>query len=737
MRLFALLALAALAACAPPPPAAAQEPIPWTQAIRPFEVHDLEGDVLPYPFAGGFIAPRPQLVDLDADGDADLVVNEGGRGLAYYERTPDGPTLGYAWRTDALMADGEAIVPGTWSVFGDLDGDGDLDLLTQGAPTRVRYYRNTGTPQSPQFTLAADELTGVGGGPVTNEDTSIPALTDVDGDGDLDFIHGQADRGHVTFWRHTGVQGGLPRFEHVTDDWEEIEVFEPNPSCEAPKPGAGGSGGGRGTLHGANALTLTDLDADGDLDFFWGDFFARSLWYFRNDGTAAEPDFTFISEVFPLDEPLTSGGYNVPTYGDADGDGDADLLIGILSGLCATIENRFDNLFFYENVGTAQASHYTLRSEHLIEGLDVGSRSNPALEDVDGDGDLDLVVGNDPLGLLGSQLTLFTNEGTPGAPALRLTDPDWLSIVYDFGAYAPTFADLDGDGDRDLVVGGFNGRLAYLERTGPGLGDFALRDEAWQGVDVGQYIHPAFGDLDGDGDLDLVTGESNGMVKVYRNVGSATEPAFLTEPNGAPVAADLEWRDAVGIPADIGFDSAPALTDLDGDGDLDLVVGTAEGPLRVYRNVGTATEPDYVEEEAVPAHRPITTPALGDLDGDGDPDLVAGNRSGGLLFFSYGTFTTGLGDAGPPEAPAPTLEAVPNPSTGHVTFRLGAPVRPGAPAALVVYDARGREVARVPVPAGEEAAAWAPPTSAASGVYLARLEADGVVLAAASFTRLR
>ena len=323
------------------------QPVEWIQAVRPFEVIGIDGEVIPYPFAGGFIAPRPHLVDLDGDGDSDLVINEGGEGLAFYERTINGPAFNYAWRTDRLLADGQPIAPGTWSVFGDLDSDGDLDLLTQGEPGRVRYYRNSGTPQDRQFTLAADQLLATNDLPVTNEDTSIPALADIDGDGDLDFLHGQADRGHVTLWRHEGVEDGVPQFTFVTNDWQGIEVFEPNPTCQEPRWETG-----RGSLHGANAIALPDVDDDGDVDFFWGDFFTPSLYYFRNDGSAASPDFEQVSEEYPLDEPLTSGGYNVPAFGDVDADGDLDLVIGIIGGLCSNVENRFDNLYFYENVGS-------------------------------------------------------------------------------------------------------------------------------------------------------------------------------------------------------------------------------------------------------------------------------------------------------------------------------------------------------------------------------------------------
>ena len=725
-----------ISSCAPPP-VVEQEPLNFVRSMYPFEIRGLDGNAHAYPFAGGYVQPRPQLVDLDNDGDADLVVSEGGRGLAYFERVGNGgPGHGFAWRSDAL----DGIAPGTWFRMGDLDGDGDFDLLTQGAPGRVRYYRNTGTQKIPVFTLAADELMQTNGtDPVTNEDTSIPALVDIDNDGDLDFLHGQADRGHITFFRNDGVSGGLPQFTFVTVDFEGIEVFEDSPSCERPVVG------GRGSLHGANALTFVDLDDDNDFELFWGDFFARSLYYFNNTGSANEPEFELISEAFPLDEPLTSGGYNTPFFGDVDDDGDFDLVIGILGGLCSSIENKFDNLYFYLNVGTPSDEQYMLQAERLIEGVDLGERAVPVLADVDGDGDLDMVVGNDPLGILGSQLAYYENQGDASGASFQLTDPDWLSLEYDFGAYAPIFADLDNDNDLDLIVGGFNGRLAFLRNTGSSTNpNYVLVDERFQNIDVGQYIRPTFGDVDGDGDLDLLTGESNGLLKIYRNIGTAETPLFDTESNGSPVAADLAYRDAIGLGIDVGFDSAPRFADIDGDGDLDVLTGTQDGPIRFFRNTGSANNPSYVEEQGIAAFRPTTVPAFGDLDGDGDLDSIVGNRSGGLLFYSNGLFQVGI--AAPPDIPGDrtmNLRVEPNPSSGRVTFRFDGDVSDDTE--LAVSDSLGRTVARLPVASSKRFVEWdgACATASemdsglASGVYVVRLVSAEHVLAATSFTCIR
>ena len=661
MRLALVLLAGALAA----PPVAAQA-LPSASAPQfereaaPFPVA-VGGEAVPFPFAGGFFEPRPALADLDGDGDADLVVNVGGAGLQLYERT-DG---GWVWRTDRLGG----VEPGNWSTFGDLDGDGRLDLLTRGAPGRVRFWRNTGegsVPGFPAFRLAADGLPTTDGRPVAVEDSSIPALGDLDGDGDPDLLAGKADIGTITYHRHDGVgPDGLPRFTFVTDTFEDIQVYEDNPSCggpapvipgtldpstlgalpapppdATPPPGDGTPGGaGRPTArHGANAIALVSFAGGPTLDLFWGDFFAPSLFYFVNTGTVTEPDYRLEADRFPVGQPLTSGGYNAPTFGDADGDGDADLVVGVQRGLCFQGQTAVANLFHFENTGTADRPALELRTDRLLGAVDVGTRSAPALADLDGDGDLDMVVGNeaDPDDPSRATLARFENVGTDTAPSFRLADDDWLALTYDFGAYGPAFGDLDGDGDLDLLVGGFNGRFALLRNVGTATAPvYRLEDERFGGVDAGQYGRVALGDLDGDGRLDLVTGASNGRVRLYRNVGTAEAPAFRTASNGTPDSTGIAYALEIGLPDDVGQDSAPALADLDSDGDLDLVVGTAEGDLRTFQNVGTPTAPRFEEGGAVPGGRRRTAPALGDLDGDGRPDVVAGADAGGLLFW-YG-----------------------------------------------------------------------------------------------------
>lgn len=737
LRLTALaLVLSACGTSTPTvaPPATAQVP-DWVRSVMPFSVSNDSGERVPIPFTGGFLEPKARLVNLVGDDRPDLLVSVGGASLQLFEWTDDGPL----WRTDRL---GD-ITPGNWFAPGDLDGDGRIDLLTYGGNGRVQFHRQTESGEElpdfelPDFELADDELRGVDGAFVYVEDATFPALTDIDDDGDLDLMSGTSARGNITYYRHDGLtDGGVPLFTEVTTTFAGIEIYEPNPSCEDTgiQPGnpSGGSLGGRGTRkHGSNALAFADLTGDQAPELLWGDFFSPSLYYFQNDGSAESADYRLVTDRFPTNEPLTTGGYNAPSLVDIDDDGDNDLLVGILSGLCATPESWTDNLLLFENTGSVGSPSFTLQTQRLVESLDVGRRSAPAATDLDGDGDLDLVIGNetDPRDVEQATLTLLRNAGTHSAPSFEVEDRDFLGLEYDFGGYAPTFGDLDADGDADLLVGGFNGRYAFLRNTGSATAPaFELESESFFDIDAGQYGRVALGDIDGDDDLDLITGASSGRVRLYLNTGTPESPNFTSD----LTEAEREYAAQIGLPDDAGDDSAPALADVDGDGDLDLLVGTARQGIRVWVNEGTPTAPQFTEEETLPASRLRTTPLAADLTGDGLTELIAGSNAGGLLYWSTGASTS----AEPlPERDRVGMTLAPNPTDEGVTIRFGSEVQ----GRVEVIDLLGRRVQHLDVDGRE--VTWDGRSSAGqdapAGVYVVRLQSSGAQLATATLTRLQ
>ena len=166
--------------------------------------------------------------------------------------------------------------------------------------------------------------------------------------------------------------------------------------------------------------------------------------------------------------------------------------------------------------------------------------------------------------------TIFENTGSATAPAFtaRTGAANPFNGVDVVGSSTPSFADLDGDGDLDAVVGEADGTPHLFANTTPQqpAADFAEQTGAanpFNTVDVGGFSAPGFADLDGDGDLDAVVGEIDGNLNYFENTGSATAPAF-TARTGAANPFD-------GV--DVGYSSTPSFADLDGDGDLDAVVG--------------------------------------------------------------------------------------------------------------------------------------------------------------------
>jgi hypothetical protein len=358
-------------------------------------------------------------------------------------------------------------------------------------------------------------------------------------------------------------------------------------------------------------VDLVDVDGDGDLDLFKAEgtdsLDGRPNRLLINDGTGTFTDQTATRIFAP-------NGFNSTKadFADVDGDGDLDVIIANVGP---------EQLLLNDGAGVfMDASAQLPPPVPLFSNISADAR----FADVDGDGDLDVLVSNEvPFpGPPGAQNRVFVNDGTT-----HFTDQTAarLPVAIDQTA-AMLPGDVDGDGDLDIVVLN-RGQENVLINDGAGV----FHDETASRFPVTTDSTRGGGlaDLDGDGDLDLVTGNSRGEpVAMYLNSGGVfTRKSFGMVPLPNETDAGLE------------------LVDLEGDGDLDVYLpnageflaghGFVGGPDRYFRNNGNAKFKERTDKHFTPPSDPTTDAAFGDIDGDGDLDLVVGNsgENGGERVF--------------------------------------------------------------------------------------------------------
>jgi len=570
-----LLAITACTHRAPTASTAATAAVSFDRRISPFPVLDSTGHTYALPFLGGFEHPRPQLVDIDGDGVLDLFIQENPGELELFQRGPD------SWLLTSDSFQGLAI--GEWYRFVDVDGDGLTDLFAESPLSDIRYYRNAGTRTAARFAVAADTLKDVQGVPIYADRQNIAQFADIDCNGKLDMMLGRVD-GTITRYEMQGLDANrASRFQLITEKFEDIQII----------------GQRQPSLHGANTLAVFDVDADGDPDILWGDFFEPGVLWIRNQGTCTHPDFHGDRIPFPPNAPLETSGYNAPAAGDLNGDGKLDLVVGVLGGAFNPVKTSTANLYELDQTAPP-AGVWSVATTHLLDGIDLGAETIPAFADIDGDSDLDLVVGTkiEPDNPRTGGLYWFANVGSRTAPAFRLRGH--LRVLPAFHD-APALGDLDGDGLPDLVVGQFQDAVAWYHNSGTSGPDrFVLVDSAVVRLPRGSNAVPELYDVDHDGDLDLFLGDAGGRVAFFRNDGSRQVPHFV-------LVSDDYLGKRVGrrvVPRFFGHV---------------LVLGTEQGGR------------DSVLGLRLP---PYAAPAFADLRGVGTPDLFVGQAGGGISYFS-------------------------------------------------------------------------------------------------------
>lgn len=601
----------------------------YIRDINPFPII-IDGEEIEAPFTGGLNQPDPRFIDWNNDGILDCFVNDRDGYLQYWEGVATGiPDTGvYIPQFELITKSFQGINVGIWYAFHDFDNDGDVDLLSHTQNTvHVSYWSN----ENGQFNLVTNELKDMDNLPVYGGQIVIPAVVDINNDGNMDYFVGDIS-GRVAYYEGLEFFEGLPQFELITNSFEDIWIVW--------TPGR----------HGANAFEFFDLDNDSDLDLIWGDFYQPGLFYLENYGSSTHPDFndSLMVDDFPSEVNFETTGRNIARIVDFDRDGDGDMVVGVLSGAYGI--EYLDNLYYFQNNGTGEIWDFEFVTSRLLPGLDFISGSHPAVSKTCNNDSLRIWIGNEfnpkNTAWSGGLYSLDASGNPEGSLSLN-----YNSILQLGSNLSPgIFENLTNPNSlaHDLFVGDFNGTIYKIEENILPFDSCVFDDPEpnFLNIDLSGRSTPSFGDVDQDGDDDLIIGDKDGFIHVFWNR-ATTDSAMFDSISSLSI--------------DIGDNASPfVLTN------GHILGGNKAGELYeiIYLNSGEL----FAERRSdIPYIGSNLVPAAYYRAGQSEPDLIFGTSAGGLQYFRWDSTNVDIRDEVIPSEFSLSIP-YPNPFNNYFSF---------------------------------------------------------------------